>query len=97
MTLFEKIEVVLRENSSPLTTQEITSWSRIKFYLKDSEIEDNLDEWAAWIHYNVKAGYRFTTGAYTYSSGKRFVTFFFEKEEDAALFRLFCGGNVVES
>lgn len=86
----------MKEQPAPLTEEQLATWSKLQFYLKDGEIEDALDDWSEWIDYNVKGNYRLGVGSSSWATGKRFVTFLFENQEDAVLFRLFLGGTVVE-
>ena len=85
----------LTEKPAPLTPEQIATWVRLQFYMRDHEIEQMLEEWADWIVTNVKHQHRVSVGSSSWSSGKRFITFIFEDKGEASLFRLFCGGSVV--
>jgi hypothetical protein len=74
---------------SPLTQEEIESWTKFQFYLTDGDIEFRLEEWNDYLVAR-DCNYRFTIGSSSYS-GFRFITFLFEQEQEAALFRLFVG------
>lgn len=64
----------------------------VHFYVTHEEIEENREKWMAWQE-ERQASMAIHAGSESYS-GHRPVCFVFEKQEDAALFRLFFGGSV---
>lgn len=62
-------------------------WHKVGFYEQDEVYQTMFDAWDEFLP-GVKGRHAVSHGSSSYT-GHRYVTFVFEREEDAALFKLF--------
>lgn len=75
----------------PLSREQIDAKLKLQFYVSDDVIEAQMTEWREWCLINApETMFSFSSASY---SGFRWVTFLFDRAEEASLFRLMFGGN----
>jgi hypothetical protein len=75
-----------------LLADEYANWHRLHFYINDSELNTITKSWETHMEERGDISVRYAPGSASFS-GNRPVTILFEDQKEAAIFRLFFGGD----